>query len=141
MKKKLKFEVFAISLFIVACLFVFFVYMGYLDEIQIKNVVNNYFSTLSEGRYELAKNYCVPDGEFCKFADFVKNQHEEIGPFYNPIIVPHIIGCYTGMSNNFVEVELVITASALGTNLRQMDKIFMFLAKEKSGLLGAWKLK
>jgi len=134
MKKRLIFD-FALILLVISCCFIFLLYGGYFDKFQRKGVVNNYFSALSEGRYELAKTYCVEDGGWYELTESIKSKEL---PSYPITYTPNIVKDY----GDFINVELVTTTtSILGINVRQTDNPLIFLTKEKKGLLGSWKLK
>jgi hypothetical protein len=137
MKKKLIFD-FVLVLLIISCILIFFVNEGHVDRFKIKRVVNNYFSALSAGQYELAKTYCVKDGISYKYAEiFEKPPEGEIGLVRGPIFTSNISKYYT----DSIDIEFVMTMPILGTSLRKTYNTRLPLTKEKRGLLGSWKLK
>jgi hypothetical protein len=138
MKKKSIFRLFVVVLFILSCIFIFLEYGSPFNRFQIKGVVNNYFSALSAGQYELAKTYCVPYGSFYEYAETLKNAPEEVELFGTPTFTSNI----SKFHDDFIDIEIVMTISSiLGTNVRKPYNTIIFLTKEKSGLLGSWKLK
>jgi hypothetical protein len=110
--------------------------VGYGGKEKIKGVINNYFSALSEGRYELAKTYCISDGIQYKFTEDEQKKQ-------NPIIKITFTPCITKWNwveagDAFVNVEIVMTSTGIfGISANETIESLAFLSK----ISGVWKLK
>jgi len=138
MRKKILLLVFVVSLTLVL------VSCGIISDIsqkeEIKEVINNYWLTLSNKQYELAKTYCVPYGNaYNAVGDYqALSDYDYITINWTPYINwVKIIGNKATADMNITLVVIVCLEEICSTQTEILYNYYMYLIKDN----GVWKLK
>ena len=123
-------------LLLILVLFLILALVGCGNKEAIKEVIDNYFSALSNQQYELAKTYCILGGSQYKFVEYAQKERD---PTIKITLTPCITKWHWVKAGDaFVDVEIVITSTGIfGISANETTKSLAFLTK----ISGNWKLK
>lgn len=141
MEKKILLSVFVVFLVLalVGCVIV----PDVSQKEEIKEVINNYWSALSNRQYSLAKSYCIPNGNFYNNVDLVII-YQDI-PYYDlskATWIPYInwvcIIDNKAVANIDITVNYAICFEGIYTDVSGMMKDYSI---DLIKIAGDWKLK